>query len=158
MFRSIADFRLIEHLSGTTLICKKIIIFSANTEKLFAMGWKQGREHSVRWSDRHITELNLTIIIGVARLYVLCSKNWCLFFLLGKTMSAPSYSWRERPGQSGHYCSSIARCDHNEGSVHMRPTPLLRIGSNPSPIRDPELCSQHLFPPPSHSLPVSSWL
>lgn len=75
----------------------------------------------------------------------------------GKAMSTPSHPWRERPGQSGHYCSSIARCDCNEGSIHMKPTPLLWIGSNPSPIRDPELCSQHLFPhPPSHSWPVSS--
>lgn len=74
----------------------------------------------------------------------------------GKAVSTPSHPWRERPGQSGHYCSSIARCDCNEGSVHMKPTPLLWIGSKPfSHQRSWTLLSAPV-PPPSHSLPVSS--
>lgn len=74
----------------------------------------------------------------------------------GKTVSTPSHPWRERPGQSGHYRSSITRCNGNEVSIHMKPAPLLWVGSDSFLVRDPELCSQHLFLLPSRSLPVSS--
>lgn len=46
------------------------------------------------------------------------------FFLLGKTVSTPPHPWRERPGQSGHYRSSLTRCNGNKDSVHMKPAPL----------------------------------
>lgn len=79
-----------------------------------------------------------------------------LFFLLGKTVSTPSHPWRERPGQSGHYRSSITRCNGHKDTVHMKPAPLLWVDSNSPLVRDPVLCSQHLFLLPSLSLPVSS--